>query len=199
MGSGRARTSRADADRRTQRSRSSGGSSRTTLHPERIWKLFKRAGWLARLLAVALLLVALLGAAYLVVPFKIITRHPAPPPLELLVDCPPPVVSAVAGAGGLPNPVPTMSEVGAAHDQLCTALGRRRSLTGLLLMGAGVLNLAGVLEWARIYRRRRRRTRVAQRPRSGGSRPSGPERTVADSAPSPAVPDPTPEPKPAEP
>jgi hypothetical protein len=128
-----------------------------------MWTLWRRGGWLARVLAIALLLVALLGAAYLFATFQIITRHPAPPPLELLVRCPPLIVSAFAGSGGLANPVPSVASMAEVHDQLCAAFGRQRALTGLLLAGAGVLNAAAVLEWARAWRRSRRRRRRAER------------------------------------
>jgi hypothetical protein len=139
------------------------GSSRPLLHPERLWRLFKRAGWVARILALVLVLVSLLGVAFLVVPFGVITRHPEPPPLELVVPCPPPVVSAVAGSGGMTNPVPSVPEMADAQDQLCGAFGRQRAVTGVLLLLAGIVNAAAVLEWARTWRRAKRRRRRARR------------------------------------
>jgi hypothetical protein len=174
----------------SQRKRRSG---RSPLHPEHLLGLFKRAGLVTRLLTVVLLLFTLLGMLYLVVPFTVDIDHPQPPPLTLRMSCPPPVVSAVAGAGGLPNPLPAVEQMGEVHDDLCGGFGRQRGLTGLLMTAAGLLNTAALLEWARIRRRARRRTRRRSRRREGrsstssavASRPSA-GRTSAGSSPPPA-------------
>lgn len=147
-------------------SRRSRRRSKPVLHPERMWELFRRAGWFPRLVSLLLLLLTLLGLLLLGVPFTIDRPHPEPPPLTLRTQCPPSIVAAVAGSGGVPNPVPSVPEMAETHDADCVRFGRSRSLTGLLLTAAGLLNSAAVLEWARLRRRAKRRRRRSRRPES---------------------------------
>jgi hypothetical protein len=163
--------------------------SRNPLHPEHLWGLFKRAGKLAQLLVLVLLLFTLLGLLYLVVPFTVDVDHPQPPPLTLRMSCPPPVVSALVGAGGLPNPLPSVEVMAEVQDDLCSGFGRQRGLTGLLMTSAGLLNTAALLEWSRIRRRAKRRRRRSRR-REGRSSASSSSRSSASATPSASSPDP---------
>jgi hypothetical protein len=155
---------------RSPKRKASSSTRRAMLHPERLWQLFRRAGLLAKLGTVVLLAAALLGLAFLVVPFGVIAGHPDPPPLEVLIPCPPPVVSAVAGSGGMANPVPSVAEMAATQDALCAGFGRQRTVTGVLLLLAGVVNAAALLEWSRLRRRAKRRQRRARRAAATASR-----------------------------
>jgi hypothetical protein len=161
-----------------KRGSAAGGRKRRSgraLHPDHLWRLFKKAGTPTKLLASALLLFSLVGLAYLVVPFTVDIDHPIPPPFTLRMSCPPPVVSAVAGSGGLPDPLPSVAGVAEVHDGLCGAFGRQRALTGLLMTAAGLLNAAALLEWARIRRRSKRRRRREHRRSSHPQPPTPPQ------------------------
>lgn len=147
-------------------SRRSRRRGKPLLHPERMWELFGRAGWFTRLVSLLLLLLTMLGLLLLGVPFTVDRPHPEPPPLALRTQCPPSIVAAVAGSGGLPNPVPSVPQMAETHDDDCARFGRSRSTTGLLLTAAGLLNSAAVLEWARVRRRAKRRRRRSRRPDS---------------------------------
>lgn len=133
--------------------------SRSALHPGRLLELFGRAGALGKLAALALFGLVPVGGVLLLLPFSVDVAHPAPPPLTLRLQCPPALVAAVAGAGGLSNPVAGVPELAAEHDRLCLAGGRPRAASGVLFAGAGILNAAAVLEWSRVRRRARRRRR----------------------------------------
>jgi hypothetical protein len=144
------------------------------LHPQRSILLFRRAGWILRMLSVALLLLALVGAALLIVPFSVILPNPDPPPFEVEASCPPPPLAALAGRAGLTGPLDGSGEIdagldalspAAAHDAGCLTFGRRRAITGSLLLAAGYVNAAALLEAGRTFRRARRRRRRAQRAR----------------------------------
>lgn len=127
----------------------------------RLATLVRRASWWQKLLAGVLALVALHGVYVLFVPGVAIESQ------ELA--CPPAVVAAVAGAGGLPTSADP--QVAAAHDAACAAQGRWWAIAaGAQTLIAAVWALA-VLEWGRVQRRARRARRRARRRHRRAQRP----------------------------
>lgn len=125
-----------------RRARRSAGSTR-------VGTLVRRASWWQKLVAGGLGLVALHGVYVLFVPGVVIDSPE--------FACPPAVVAAVAGSGGLPTA--SDPQVAAAHDAACTTQGRWWVLAaGAQTLVAAVWALA-VLEWGRVLRRRARRAR----------------------------------------
>jgi hypothetical protein len=133
------------------------------MHPERLWSLFRRASWPQKLLTLLLLGLVFAGAWTGLAPFHVQVALPDPPPFTQRLDCPPPPIAAVSGQGGFATPRLDLPDAEALHDSMCRSEGRRRALSGLLLVAAGVLNAAAVLEWARNRRRAKRRRRRAKR------------------------------------
>jgi hypothetical protein len=127
--------------------------TRRSHNASRLGTLIRRASRWQKLTAGLLGLVALHGVYVLFVPGVAINSE------ELA--CPPAVVAAVAGSGGLP----TAADPGAAaaHDTACARQGRWWvAAAGGQTLIAGAWALA-VLEWGRVARRARRARRRVQR------------------------------------
>lgn len=129
-------------------------------HGTRIGRLFRRAAWWQRGVAVLCALVALHGLWAVFVPGVDLDDSDLP--------CPPAVVAAVVGSGGLET-VDGPPELVEAHDAACAATGRRWLLAGVLQIGLATVWGLATLEWARVWRRRRRQAR--RRSRAGSDEP----------------------------
>lgn len=131
----------------------------------RVGRLFRRADRWQKAVAVLCALVAAHGVYVLFVP-----------PVQLDgsdLTCPPAVVAAIAGRGG----VETVDdpEVAARHDAACAATGQRWLVAGGLQVGLAVVWGLATLEWARVLRRRRRRRRRRSRERRQSAGSAEPE------------------------
>lgn len=127
--------------------------SRSESRPSRLRTLYRRATWWQKALSVVLALVVIHGLYVLFVPGVDIADD------EL--ECPPAVVAAVAGSGGLPTAGD--AEAAAAHDAACRQLGRRWTLGAVGQVAVGALWALAVLEWGRVWRRARRAERRRRR------------------------------------
>lgn len=119
----------------------------------RLGTLVRRANWWQRAAVGVLALVALHGVYVLFVPGVDIGSE------ELA--CPPAVVAAVAGSGG----VPTASDPAVAeeHDAACASEGRWWVLAAGTQTAVAVVWALAILEWGRVRRRARRSRRRARR------------------------------------
>lgn len=128
--------------------RSSAHSGRST----RLWVLFRRASRWQQAAVVVCTLVAVQGVYVLFVPG---VRPPDPG-----MSCPPAVIAAVAGNGGIATPGGLDPET---HHAACASTGRWWLLAaGAQAAVAGIWGYT-VLEWARVRRRVRRHQRRRQR------------------------------------
>lgn len=119
----------------------------------RLGTLVRRANWWQRAAVGLLAVVALHGVYVLFVP-----------PVDIgseELSCPPAVIAAVAGSGG----VPTASDPGVAeeHDAACASQGRWWALAAGAQTAIAVVWALAILEWGRVRRRARRARRRARR------------------------------------
>lgn len=148
-----------DTGRSGDTGRSRDGRGSRDARGTRVGRLFRRADRWQKAVAVLCVLVAAHGVYVLFVP-----------PVQLdgsELTCPPAVVAAIAGRGG----VETVDdpEVAARHDAACAATGQRWLVAGVLQVGLAVVWGLATLEWARVLRRRRRRRRSRERRQSAES------------------------------
>lgn len=122
----------------------------TTATGTRGGKLFRRANRWQKAIVVACALVGLHGVWVLFVPGVQLADSDLP--------CPPAIVAAVAGSGGVEtvSDAPALAE---RHDAACAATGRRWLVAGLLQVGIATVWGMATLEWARVWRRSRRSRR----------------------------------------
>lgn len=133
----------------SRRQRSSSKSSKSSKSRTRTGRLFRRASRWQQAVVVACVLVALHGVWVLFVPGVQLD--------DSELACPPAVVAAVAGSGGVE--IDQGAEVAEAHDAACAATGRRWLLGGILQVGIAAVWGFATLEWGRVWRRSRRRAR----------------------------------------
>lgn len=124
-------------------------SSKRSSSGTRTGRLFRRASRWQKAVVVGCALVALHGIWVLFVPGVQLDDSD--------LSCPPAVVAAVAGSGGVE--VAEGGELAERHDAACAATGRRWLLGGILQVGIAAVWGLAVLEWGRVWRRSRRRSR----------------------------------------
>ncbi len=126
-------------------------SSRTTRTTRtRSGRLFRRASRWQQAVVVLCLLIALQGVYAVFVP-----------PVRLAdsdLACPPAIVAAVAGSGGL-EITDGDADLAERHDAACATTGRRWLLSGIMQIALAAVWGLATLEWARVGRRRRRHRR----------------------------------------
>jgi hypothetical protein len=156
------RDTRRDTGKRYRPSVGEGRTTRRFGHPQRLSELLKRSGWALRALTALLLLLSVGGVLLVATPFSVPLPNPDPPPFELSGDCPPPLVGAATGRGGVTGPLDEVEDGALLHDRRCQTVAQRRAVTGALLLVAGYLMAFAALEAGRTARRARRRRRRAR-------------------------------------
>lgn len=118
--------------------------------PTRLGRLFRRASTWQKVVVVVCAVIAAHGTWVMFVP-----------PVQLEgteLTCPPAVVAAVAGSGGVDTPEAS-PELAEQHDAACAATGRQWLLATVLQVGLATVWGVATLEWGRVWRRARRRGR----------------------------------------
>lgn len=112
--------------------------------------MFRRANTVQQVIVVLCGIVALHGIYVLFVPGVQLANSALP--------CPPAIVAALAGSGGV-SVGDVTPEIAGSHDAACASTGRLYTAAALLQVGIAVVWGLATLEWARVWRRVGRRKR----------------------------------------